>query len=98
MTTATYTKLKTGNWGIRVNSESVRDGQTVNVTKKSGESKIETISKVLWRGNGVALCAIGETSRRSNGGYSSHPRTGCSCGSREGIIQASDCWTCKHDA
>jgi hypothetical protein len=25
-------------------------------------------------------------------------RTGCSCGSQEGGIKASDCWTCKHDA
>lgn len=25
-------------------------------------------------------------------------RTGCSCGSIEGQIRASDCWTCKHDA
>lgn len=27
-----------------------------------------------------------------------YPRTGCSCGSRDGIIQESDCWSCKHDA
>lgn len=25
-------------------------------------------------------------------------RTGCSCGSREGVYQDSDCWQCKHDA
>lgn len=27
-----------------------------------------------------------------------YPRTGCACGSRDGITQDSDCWTCKHDA
>lgn len=30
--------------------------------------------------------------------YSGGRRTGCSCGSIEGVIRASDCWTCKHDA
>lgn len=30
--------------------------------------------------------------------YSGGRRTGCSCGSIEGQIRASDCWTCKHDA
>jgi hypothetical protein len=34
------------------------------------------------------------TARRSYGGR----RTGCSCGSVEGTIKPSDCWTCKHDA
>jgi hypothetical protein len=32
--------------------------------------------------------------RRSDGGK----WTGCSCGSREGVSRASDCWTCRHDA
>lgn len=29
---------------------------------------------------------------------SRYPRTGCSCGSRDGITQATDCFTCRHDA
>jgi hypothetical protein len=44
--------------------------------------------------------------RSSNGGaaYSkeawkrAHPRTGCSCGSREGYIGKYDCASCVHDA
>lgn len=58
MQTATYTKLKNGDWGVRVPTESVRDGDTVTVVKKSGDTKTETIARVLWRGNGVALCAV----------------------------------------
>ena len=53
----TYTKLKSGEWGIRVQG-SARVGERVTVTKKSGESKMETIGKVIWSGNGVTICAI----------------------------------------
>jgi hypothetical protein len=28
---------------------------------------------------------------------SKHPRTGCSCGSREGLERDSDCSSCQHD-
>jgi hypothetical protein len=54
---ATYTKLKNGEWGIRVEG-TVRKGDLVTVTKKSGQTKTETVAKVLWTGNGVCLCAI----------------------------------------
>jgi hypothetical protein len=56
-TTATYTKLKSGDWGIRVQGI-VRAGDKVTVRKKSGESKVETVEKVLWAGDGVSLCMI----------------------------------------
>lgn len=29
---------------------------------------------------------------------SRNPRTGCSCGSRDGMIQETDCFQCVHDA
>jgi hypothetical protein len=58
---ATYTKLRDGSWGIRA-TEAVTAGQSVTVTKKSGESKTELVRNVLWSGNGVWLCAI-ETAR-----------------------------------
>lgn len=56
---ATYTKLKTGGWGIRVQGENaVRAGQNVTVTTKAGKIKEETVRKVLWTGNGITLCAV----------------------------------------
>ncbi len=58
---ATYTKLKSGDWGIRVEGSKPSEGSTITVTKKSGESKTETIAKVIWSGNGVHLCAIKST-------------------------------------
>jgi hypothetical protein len=103
---ATYTKLKNGDWGVRVPTESVSDGQSVVVAKKSGETKTEIIARVLWRGNGVALCAIEKGAR--TGSYSSIGTrrdarmartnwTGCSCGSIEGRPRPSDCASCQHD-
>lgn len=57
---ATYTKLKSGAWGVRVNSESVRKGQSITVAKKDGSTKTETIAAVVWHGNGISLCAIAQ--------------------------------------
>lgn len=54
---ATYTKLRSGEWGIRI-SGTAKKGDRVTVTKKSGESKIETVRNVVWSGNGITLCAV----------------------------------------
>lgn len=53
----TYTKLKSGAWGAR-STEEIKAGQAITVTKKSGESKQETVEKVVWSGNGVWLAAL----------------------------------------
>lgn len=54
---ATYTKLRSGEWGIRVMGR-VAAGDRVTVKKQSGESKVETIGSVVWSGQGVTLCSI----------------------------------------
>ena len=51
---ATYTKLNDGSWGLRVSCGPVAPYATVTVTKKSGETKVETVGQVLWTGNGVS--------------------------------------------
>ena len=58
MTQATYTKLRSGEWGVRVTGERVTRGSMVTVTKKDGELREEHIERVLWSGEGVMLCAI----------------------------------------
>jgi hypothetical protein len=73
----TYTKLRSGDWGIR-STETLAAGMTVQVTKKSGESKTETVDHVIWTGNGVTLASIarsaapasprGSYRRRGDGG------------------------------
>lgn len=55
---ATYTKLQSGSWGVRVTGDTPKRGQTVTVTKKDGGTKREIIVRVVWSGNGVHLCAI----------------------------------------
>jgi hypothetical protein len=51
----TYTKLRDGSWGVRIEGPAPAAGQTVVVTKKSGESKAEKIGKVLWTSPGSGL-------------------------------------------
>lgn len=100
---ATYQKLKDGSWGIRLKGPKPSKGDRVAVSKKSGETKEEVIDRVLWSGDGVHLCSVAGNSGCGSPGSprrrarSSYPRTGCSCGSREGYPQETDCFTCRHD-
>ena len=59
---ATYTKLKSGEWGIRSTSP-VEPGSRVTVATKTGGSKTETVKKIIWSGNGVWLAAIAQRER-----------------------------------
>ena len=55
---ASYTKLKSG-WGVRVTGATPpKPGHRVTVTKKDGSTATETVTRVVWSGNGVHLCAI----------------------------------------
>jgi hypothetical protein len=92
----TYTKLRDGSWGIRT-TEAVTAGQTVTVTKKGGETKQETVGRVLWTGDGITLATVVETAARPGKGRSRGTWTGCSCGSVEEYERPGDCFTCRHD-
>jgi len=92
---ATPAKLKSGAWGARVQG-AVSVGDQITISTKSGKTWNATVSTVVWTDGSISLCATSGT--RSGGSHSTSRRTGCSCGSRDGIIQASDCWSCKHDA
>lgn len=56
-----YTKLKSGDWGVRVEGQTVTVNQVVTIRKKDGTTKQETVQRVIWTGNGVQLCAIAAT-------------------------------------
>jgi hypothetical protein len=77
MQTATYTKLRSGDWGIRV-AGTVSTGEKITVRKRDGSTKEERIAKVVWSGNGVSLCTIGAARQSSGryGRYSSYGRRG----------------------
>lgn len=101
---ATYTKLRSGEWGIR-STEPVCAGQTVLVTKRSGERNPETVGRVVWSGDGVVLCSISRaTTRRVDDASGSidwrylrdgtpGPVRGCSACSRLGRM----CPDCRFD-
>lgn len=66
---ASYTKLKTGAWGIRCNA-GAQVGATVDVTTKAGAVKREVIAAVLWRdaAKDLSICAIGGKEKSGYGG------------------------------
>lgn len=77
MPATTYTKLKSGEWGLRVPGGAARAGMSVAVHTKAGAAKTETIDRVLWSGNGVSLCTIRKRQRSSYGGDGFRPVAGC---------------------
>ncbi len=52
-----YSKLKNGDWGVRLEG-SAQPGQIINVTTKSGQVKPEKLGRKIWEGDGVQLYAI----------------------------------------
>ena len=54
---ASPAKLQSGAWGARVRSETVRAGDTIQITTSSGKSWQARVERVLWAGEGVAICA-----------------------------------------
>jgi hypothetical protein len=90
---ATYAKLRDGSWGVRVQGGGVEPGETVTVTKKSGETKVERIGRVLWNGDGISLCTLAASQPRYNSGcrddaavycYGPCPVTGLKCCAKNG--------------
>lgn len=71
MQAATYTKLRDGSWGIRVSLGAVRAGASFLVRKASGETKTETVSRVIWHDATTSICSI----ERAPAGRNSTERT-----------------------
>lgn len=84
MAEATYTKLRSGDWGVRVVGE-VAAGQEITVKKKDDSTKTETVKNIIFKGEGFVLCGIEQRERGSGSGRSysrggGHRRgSGCSC-------------------
>lgn len=57
MRTASYTKLRSGDWGVRVTGD-VKPGDRLMVTNRSMKARSEQIDKVIWRGDDVTLCSL----------------------------------------
>jgi hypothetical protein len=65
---ASFTKLRSGAWGIRVEGTRPADGSSVNVVKKDGSATTVVVARVIWSDDGgtLHLAAIEEKKR---GGY-----------------------------
>lgn len=62
-----YTKLQDGSWGIRSTSSLVQ-GEQVTVTTRAGETKRETVGRVLWSGNGIWICSVARSDKPARSG------------------------------
>lgn len=62
---ATFTKLKTGKWGVRVNFNACT-GMVIDVTKKSGSATSVRLGRMIHSKGGVSIFEI---KRPENNGY-----------------------------
>lgn len=63
----TYTKLKSGDWGVKGQVPAPTEGGTVTVTKRDGTSKNEVIGKIVSTENGTWVAEIVRKSFASAG-------------------------------
>ena len=102
-TMATYTKLRSGEWGIRSTAK-IESGQMVTVTKRDGDTKTERVARVVWSGGGVWLATIGASApagrnspagrrngHRCRNGHAPHPGPCCTGRHRGGDDCGCDC-------
>lgn len=71
---ATFTKLRSGNWGLRGDAAELVTGETVTVTKRNGDESQETVGAIVWTDGEVAVAEIA--------------RKGASRGGRFGALDA----------
>lgn len=92
---ATPTKLRNGSWGARVVFDAAaalppRENDIIAITTRSGKSWNARVERVLWTGDGVAICATASLDRPRRSG------TGCSrC--RQTATRTAQIWEeCEH--
>lgn len=89
MLEASPKKLRSGEWGALVRSEAVAKGDAVKVTTRSGKSWVATVAKVVWKGEGVAICATAASGGGRSRARGECRRCGCTdptCGGSGGGI------------
>ena len=57
MTTGTWTRLRSGDWGARVKGAPAPASEAVLV-KRSGEESRVVIDRVLWTDGDIAICSV----------------------------------------
>lgn len=99
MINATPTKLRSGNWGARVQGR-VHEGDVITITTRAGKSWQAEVAKVVWSGNGVSICATESAGPRRSGrrasqyanGYCYYP---CPVSGRKCCPENGPCHDCE---
>lgn len=79
-TTATYAKLRSGEWGVRVTGPRPSRGDRVTVTTRAGAVREAYVDSIVWEGGGVTLCTVVGDGQRGGSGRSSRAyRSSRSC-------------------
>lgn len=87
--TASFTKLRDGDWGVRAPAGTKR-GDILDVRKRDGSISTVEVERVLWTGNGIALCSIYDDRpayRRSSGSGRSGGRRSGGCAGCGGPVR-----------
>lgn len=53
-----YTKLRSGEWGLKIIGSDVEAGDTVAVRKKDGSTQYETIDRIVYENDNYFICTI----------------------------------------
>lgn len=61
----TFTKLSSGDWGVRIEGPAPAVGSTVTVAKRSGATKNVVVSGIVSTGGGVTVVKIEEGRARA---------------------------------
>ena len=56
--TVRFKRLKSGAWGLTGPDDLLQPGTVVAVAKRGGTSSTVTVGRVLWSGDGKAICTI----------------------------------------
>lgn len=65
-TAVTYSRLRSGEWGVRGPAAKLAAGYRVTVTRRDGTTSEVVIGRILWTGDGVALATIEYSSSSSS--------------------------------
>jgi hypothetical protein len=86
--TTTFTKLRSGQWGLRGSQSALQPGATIGVAKRDGSTKECVVGRVIWTKDGIALATISASGCRvpSN----PHREMCAECGERHAVTTASD--------
>jgi hypothetical protein len=93
MAAATFTKLRSGDWGIRATFD-VAPGAPVTVARKDGTTTVVTVGRVIWKGDGVVLATIDRDGKAKSSKARRGPWTCYVCGGTSKDPACQRCWEC----